>query len=135
VVLMTVIGILLNKGGRHCKSEVITICVGTLLLWYIVFPVQMYGYVYYKPKHLHLDVRLLRRLRRKARRQIKDLKKTGTLHLMYRTYDGKLHVVGSRSCEMDFSKNVESFRREWILQEVKNIRKKIHIGAHIGPMG
>ena len=137
VVLTIVIAVLLGRSDDYILSEVIIICVGTLLTWPVFFPIHLNEYLIFRPTSVpnHLDCRMLRRLRRKARRQIKDLKKTGTLHLMYRTYDGKLHVVGSRSCEMDFSKNVESFRREWILQEVKNIRKKIHIGAHIGPMG
>jgi len=136
IVLTIVLAVLLGGSDDYILSEVIFICVGTLLTWPVFFPIHFNEYLLFnRPAPKHLDCRLLRRLRRKARRQIKDLKKTGTLHLMYRTYDGKLHVVGSRSCEMDFTKTVESFRREWILQEVKNIRKKIHIGAHIGPMG
>lgn len=61
-------------------------------------------------------------MRRKARRLIKDRKVTGTLHLMYKTYDGKLHVVGPAKSQIDVSKQVADFRRLWILQECRHLR-------------
>ena len=136
VILAAVMGVLLIDSDRYCLSEIITICVGIVLLWYIVFPVQLYGYCYYRPKHKQLNCCMLRRLRRKARRQIKDVKKAHSLGLMYKPYDGKLYVVGSRVylSLRDLSQTIEAFRRQWILQEIKNMRKRRHIGAHIGPM-
>lgn len=70
-----------------------------------------------------MDIRELKRLRRKARRAIKDQHPTGTLHLMYKTYDGKLHVVGPSKASIDVSKSVEHFRRLWILREVKKLKE------------
>ncbi len=136
VVLTIVLAVLLGRSEDYILSEVIVICMGTLLVWPVFFPIHFDEYlIFTRPKPKHLDCRMLRRLRRMARSQIKDVKKTGSLHLMYKTYDGKLHVVGSRSCTIDFSKTVEAFRRQWILLQIEDIRKRRHIGAHIGPMG
>lgn len=140
VLLTIVLAALTCEPNGYYLSEIIIRCVGTLFLWPVLFPLFVNDWMKlsshkYHPKHDHLDCRMLRRLRRKARRQIKDVKKTCSLQLMYKTYDGKLHVVGSRSCTIDFSKTVEVFRRQWILQEIENIRKRRLIGAHIGLIG
>lgn len=69
-----------------------------------------------------MNVKVLKRLRRKARHAIKDRKVTGTLNLVYKTYDGTLHVIGPSSAQIDMSRTVESFRRLWIMNKVKYLR-------------
>ena len=137
VVLTIVLAVLLlGRSVDYILSEVIFICVGTLLTWPVFFPIHFNEYLlYYCPAPKHLDCRLLRRLRRKARRHLKNKKVICTLQPIYREYDGKLRIMATRCVEMDFTKDIEAGRRQWILQEVEKIKRDRRFWAHVGPMG
>ena len=84
-----------------------------------------------------MNVKVLKRLRRKARRNVKwvDLYSMRVNLRFNRTYLGRLYVIGKIRTFQSFDEALAFFRRRYILAELKLCRLRRKVGAHIGPMG
>ena len=69
-----------------------------------------------------MDIRELKRLRRKARRFIVPNKQPNVIRGRFEYLDGKLYYFISSNTLINYDQHLEFFRRMWILQEVKQLR-------------